>query len=262
MSTLVSSPASLPQWKQEVNRRLAEHKNRRGISVVEQDDAAGTSGTANSRAAAAAARVAARYAKVPSFSEMQAAEARAALRLAEAATRVALDAQAAARVALNKLETTVAEVEDREAPATGALNAPRWQDWQPEQAASDKTAEVQEPRVQMRAMEQSSGSGDGDPVGNQICLRLLRRSLQVKRMRIRQPAMTGGKRCRTNASTSELSILAVEPAEPIHANLIEFPRELIATRRLRPRIAEAQCATVDEYGQLSIFEVDPTSVSI
>ena len=104
----------------------------------------------NSRAAAAAARVAARYAKAPSFSEMQAAEARAALRVAEVATRVALDAQAAAQAALHKLGTTVAEVEDREDAATGALSAPRWLDWQSEAAALDETA-VQA-RVQMRAM--------------------------------------------------------------------------------------------------------------
>jgi len=259
LSTLVSSPASLPQWKQEVNRRLAEHKNRRGISVVERDDAAETSGTVNSRAAAAAARVAARYAKAPSFSEMQAAEARAALRLAEAATRVALDAQAAAQVALDKLGTTVAEVEDREDVATGALSANRWQDWQPAEAALDET--TVHARVQMRAMEQAT-----DP------------AMEI-RWESDMPAFTPTvtsreadahpttrddwwETVRNNASTSELSILAVEPAEPIHANLIEFPRELIATRRMRPRIAEAQCATVDEYGQLSIFEVDPTSISI
>ena len=32
---------------------------------------------------------------------------------------------------------------------------------------------------------------------------------------------------------------AVEAAQPIAANLIEFPREIIATRRMRPRITEA-----------------------
>ena len=100
-----NSPAPQPSWKQEVNRRLAEHKSRKGISVVDQNDAAEASGTGNSRAAAAAARVAARYAQAPSFSELQAAEARAALRVAEAATRAALHAQAAAQAALDKLGT-------------------------------------------------------------------------------------------------------------------------------------------------------------
>ena len=50
----------------------------------------------------------------------------------------------------------------------------------------------------------------------------------------------------------------VEPAQPIFANLIEFPRELIATRKARPRIAEGPLApTGTETGQLNIFEVDP-----
>jgi len=93
LSTLASSPTPLPSWKQEVNRRLAEHKNRKGISVVDEEDAQDGQASSNSKAAAAAARVAARYAKAPSFSEMQAAEARGALRAAEAATRAALEAQ-------------------------------------------------------------------------------------------------------------------------------------------------------------------------
>jgi uncharacterized RDD family membrane protein YckC len=51
-------------------------------------------------------------------------------------------------------------------------------------------------------------------------------------------------------------------AQPVHANLIEFPRELVATRRMRPRLAEAPAATGSSAeAQLSIFEVDPGAVS-
>jgi hypothetical protein len=54
----------------------------------------------------------------------------------------------------------------------------------------------------------------------------------------------------------------VGEAEAAHANLIQFPRELVATRKLRPRLAEAQAATATEAeGQLSIFEVDPATIS-
>ena len=53
---------------------------------------------------------------------------------------------------------------------------------------------------------------------------------------------------------------AVEAAQPIPANLIEFPREIIATRRMRPRISEANPES-SEPQQLSIFEVDPNTVS-
>jgi uncharacterized RDD family membrane protein YckC len=53
----------------------------------------------------------------------------------------------------------------------------------------------------------------------------------------------------------------VEPAPPSHANLIEFPRELVATRKVRPRRAEGHSAVDAPSGQLSIFEVDPGSIS-
>jgi uncharacterized RDD family membrane protein YckC len=50
--------------------------------------------------------------------------------------------------------------------------------------------------------------------------------------------------------------------EPAHANLIQFPRELVATRKIRPRLAEGYSGTISEVeGQLSIFEVDPKSIS-
>jgi uncharacterized RDD family membrane protein YckC len=59
------------------------------------------------------------------------------------------------------------------------------------------------------------------------------------------------------------TIEAVEPAQPIHANLIEFPREIVATRKVRPRLAEGVYGAADEpKRQLSIFEVDPGSISV
>jgi uncharacterized RDD family membrane protein YckC len=48
-------------------------------------------------------------------------------------------------------------------------------------------------------------------------------------------------------------------AQAIPANLIHFPREIVATRRLRPRLAEGSVES--ESQQLSIFEVDPKTVS-
>jgi uncharacterized RDD family membrane protein YckC len=57
----------------------------------------------------------------------------------------------------------------------------------------------------------------------------------------------------------------VGPPMPLPANLIEFPRQLVAPRKARPRLAEGQLrddagdAPVD--GQLRIFEVDPAQIS-
>jgi len=52
-----------------------------------------------------------------------------------------------------------------------------------------------------------------------------------------------------------------EFAQPIYANLIQFPREMIATRRVRPRRAEGPLAEAGSAPQLSIFEVDPAAIS-
>ena len=58
------------------------------------------------------------------------------------------------------------------------------------------------------------------------------------------------------------AVEVVEPAQPLHANLIELPRELVATRKIRPRLAEGPLAAANEApGQLSIFEVDPGAIS-
>ena len=66
-----------------------------------------------SRAAEAAARVAARYAKAPSYSQLQAEEARVAVRHAEIATKVALEAQAHAESALAGLHAAAQEQPSR-----------------------------------------------------------------------------------------------------------------------------------------------------
>ena len=50
---------------------------------------------------------------------------------------------------------------------------------------------------------------------------------------------------------------------PIPANLIEFPRELVATRKARPRLAEGPLREeIAPEPQLRIFEVEPEQISI
>jgi hypothetical protein len=55
------------------------------------------------------------------------------------------------------------------------------------------------------------------------------------------------------------------PPVPIPANLIEFPRQLVAPRKARPRIAEGPLLDEAEAAaasvQLRIFEVEPTQIS-
>jgi uncharacterized RDD family membrane protein YckC len=47
--------------------------------------------------------------------------------------------------------------------------------------------------------------------------------------------------------------------EPLAVNVIDFPRELVAARKLRPRLAEGPLR--EEKDQLKIFEVAPESIS-
>jgi uncharacterized RDD family membrane protein YckC len=56
----------------------------------------------------------------------------------------------------------------------------------------------------------------------------------------------------------------IAAAQPLPAKLIEFPRELVATRKARPRIAEGPLRESEgepEAAQLRIFEVEPDSIS-
>ncbi len=55
-----------------------------------------------------------------------------------------------------------------------------------------------------------------------------------------------------------LGSATVNPVQHLPANLIEFPRELVATKKSRPRLAEGpHYDEARENPQLSIFEVDP-----
>jgi uncharacterized RDD family membrane protein YckC len=238
----VSQPAPQPSWKQEVNRRLEAHKSRKGLSVVDQGVPSEEHGGVSDRALKAAARVAARFSKAPSYSEMQAAEARAALRDAEAATRAALEAQAAAQAALANLEAAEEEykgfVEQSQVLETEQSQSPTRRD-SATTTASKPLAVRWDPDLPLRA-------ADPPPSG--------RRKAEASSDDRRTAAVDVG------VSRTEQP---VEIVEPIHANLIQFPRELVATRRLRPRLAGTPPSTAEEqHGQLSIFEVDPNSISI
>jgi uncharacterized RDD family membrane protein YckC len=60
----------------------------------------------------------------------------------------------------------------------------------------------------------------------------------------------------------EIESHTVEPVQVSHANLIEFPRELVATRKARPRLAEGPLYNPEQENvQLSIFEVEPEQIS-
>jgi uncharacterized RDD family membrane protein YckC len=245
-----------PSWKEEVNQRLAAHKSRRDSAGADQAVPEKTHHKQNTRAALAAARVAARYAKAPSYSQMLAEEARAAVRAAEAASQAALKAQAVAESVLAELES--------------AAHAEPVPDVNAQQDAS-----------RFSATEQGTFF---DPFLNlERPVVRTERKVDLKGLQIRWESdlpMRTGEQAGARASRGEEAVAGtrdewrepaanygepetVEPVQPIPANLIEFPRELVAARKARPRIAEGPLAPLaNASGQLSIFEVDPGAICI
>jgi len=249
---VATQPALDLNWKQEVNRRVAAHMSRREAAEADQSLSAIEHHGASSRAAQAAARVAARYAHAPSYSQMLADEARAAVRAAEAASQAALKMQAAAQSVLAGLETA-ARVAPPEEPDLVAPGPP------PSSSTFfDSFLGIERPFANIA---QVPPAGDLEirwepdlplrPSGPPQAL--------ATRPQLSQPALPPQD---WHESAAYGEPVTVEPAQPIHGNLIAFPRELIAPRRARPRIAEGPLAPAEgEPGQLSIFEVDPGAIS-
>jgi len=276
LSTL-GQPHMEPAWKQEVSRRLAAHRNRKGTEPAPQPAPAGHA-LGSSRAAEAAARVAARYAHAPSYSQMQAEGARVAVRAAEIATQVALEAQAAAEDALAELHAAaqetpmrgpaVVESIDRSAcagsmEAAGSMETPS----QAEEVAN----QADEPGSSARGMAAGAAPSAAQPASQPELRPVAIRWDADFPVRVLEPRPAPREEFQLSAEdwwtpaqlsdTLRSEPIAVDPA-PAHANLIEFPRELVATRRMRPRLAETPfVARPSGEGQLSIFEVDPGAVS-
>ncbi len=264
LSTSVSPAKLSPSWKQEVNRRIAEHRGRKGCSAAEPKTHVETQHGASRRAMEAAARVAARFAEAPSYSEMLADEARAALRAAEAASQAALKARAAAQSVLDGIEAAASasaagaqpffselpHQEEFPQPAAEVKPEPAWAKTSDESYAA---TQVEPPALTVR-WDPELPLRPAKPAGIQVSHGAAVFKTDVEEGRLRAAA---------DALEQEREeIESVEPAEPIHANLIEFPRELVATRKMRPRLAEGPRAAAECGVQLSIFEVDPGAISL
>lgn len=273
-----TQPNLTPQWKEEVNRRVAAHKNRRGQSSAQEETPQANSGA--SRAAQAAARVAARYAKAPSYSQMQAEEARVAVRHAEIATKVALEAQEAAEARLAEMHAAAQEQASRgpavvhTLPAQPAAPSPRV----PEIETGAKPATVSEPIASVAAeaapkipvAEQNHGADIAEERPEPRRVFGIRWDPDLpKRGPERKPEPRRAASEEFELSTEDWwspaevaeslrsNPIEVGEGDQLHANLIQFPRELVATRKLRPNPG----AATEAEGQLSIFEVDPATIS-
>ena len=260
-----------PAWKQEVNERLAAHRTRRGNGQDTQDAQQESPRTASSRAAEAAARVAARYAKAPSYSQLLAGEARAVVRAAGAAAEAARNAQAAAQAVLAGLEA--GQIAAGEAPAE------LWSEPEPTPRlmpyVSEQPAALAEPSYVSTSRWQDEPPVEAAPVAHtapwpgaqprwEEALPVIAAPTSASHdvwsdMRV-HPVETTERELfayKDFDSHDPVGSATIDPVQHIPANLIEFPRELVATKKSRPRLAEGPLYEEQESPQLNIFEVDP-----
>lgn len=247
-----------PSWKAEVNRRIAEHKERKGEVHAEQETPQEVH-PAGSLAAIAAARVAARYAKAPSYSQMLAEEARAAVRAAEAASRDALNAHAKAEAVLAEIEAVAAREPDWDSERQASV---------PEEIELPQAIRMDRSIPVPPAMTDQPANRNSFEIRWDSDLPVRDSALATARPVVGDNAYAAPAGPSWNPAMQAASapgaddVEMVEGAQPIHANLIKFPRELVAARKARPRRAEGPYASmIESQGQLSIFEVEPWNIS-
>lgn len=229
----------LPSWKNEVSARVRAHRTRRDGPVENQPALPGMESAVAS--SSIAARVAERYSRVPSYRDMLAAQAAAAAQAAEAAAAAARAAHAAA----------------------AAVHASA--------AATEEMALEME-----RETEPHFSQPEREPEPEPQQLDLLRYSVSaasLPRPRATPAQAHAEYSRRAGVEPNLLEDPVVEPDKPLPARVIEFPRELVAPRKARPRLAEGPLteplqgaaagapgelpAAAEDPAQLRIFEADP-----
>lgn len=255
--------------KQQVAERLAAHRNRRGRQSGAEAAQSSSVTPARERTQRIAAAVAERYAQSKSYRAFLAEEAERAIRQAEAAAEVAaLNAQAVAQAQyelLDQLDQYVAE------PAAPALVPPP-----SVEPASLNITEAAHPVAQLDLPPAPAFSAASLTVRLAEDIRRpdIEAVQRAHRSHAREviDAVNGGiDPSETLSLDEEIAFRQApvfEPVEPtveIPANLIEFPRQLVAPRRARPRLAEGPLREEGEgehdSHQLRIFEVESEQIS-
>lgn len=244
-----------------MTRRVAAHMH--GKPSPAQTGAREHATTApDSRAAKAAARVARRFATAPSYNELLATEARAAVEAAEAASIAAQEAHAKAQMVLAGIEAASDPAPAQE-PLHDSFREPQAAQVLPFALADRETlasapgaqAQLAEPfeirweRELPERLPTAEGTRATHGTNTEDDQSLLEPENESWFQSASPQAQPSG-------------IEVIEPAQPIFGNVIEFPRQIVATRKVRPRLAEGPLASSGADAQLSIFEVDPGAVSV
>ena len=257
-----------PELKQQVAARLASHRARRQRIHVSAPAPTPITSPSRARATRIAAAVAERYANSQSYRAFLAAEADAAIRQAEAvAEAAAAAARAVAASQLNLLEEIAGELDPQDVAELVA-----------DSIASPSTTETPAPP----AFALTSAAISAAPVNPaaptpQMTVRLYEETAPTLASTLSHslagsavyPSLDPLDVDEALALDEEIAFRqspSFEDSTPsdIPANLIEFPRQLVAARRARPRLAEGplrEDAPVEEPSQLRIFEVEPAQLS-
>jgi uncharacterized RDD family membrane protein YckC len=248
--------ATASALKLQAAERLAAHRARRGQPATPQ--LPGLELTPNphpdTRAARIAAAVAERYAHSQSYRAFLAAEAERAIQQAEAAAEVATRTAQAVVATQQQLLSELADWNHASSPDSEQIPTPAEKQIR-EQAAESETVPATLPpaaRLTVRMYEEV-GRSLNEGVPNAVPYALLNDEERL--------ALDEEIAFRQSPTFEEF----LEPAAPLPANLIEFPRQLVASRKARPRLAEGplreESDVAPESAQLRIFEVEPGQIS-
>ena len=233
--------------REQVAERLAAHRSRRARPANEGTAvphlAAPT--PAKARAARIAAAVTERYAHSQSYRDFLAAEAERAIHEAEAAAEVAARSARAVVEAQNQL---LFELDQFNNGATEPAPEPA--------LAPPVEADAAIPQAPLTVRYAEEVEHHPAPLANAHAV--------YPREPIYQPIDENEAADLDEEIAFRQSPIFEDPAE-IPANLIEFPRQLVATRKARPRLAEGPLREDADHAtdaaQLRIFEVEATQIS-
>jgi len=260
--TPVSVEAAAPSaLRQQVAERLAAHRQRRERQGVPEP---ATDTKLKSPKHRVAAAVAERYAHTPSYRAV----------LAEQARRAIQEAAAAAEIAQRNAEAVAAAQQE----LLGELelwNTP--QVFTPETATTISTPAPKPTPAKPVSHQKATAPPAERPAGLTVRLYddLPPARSEAPPIKPRQPAVRAAEVDTQEARALDAEIefrqapvweeywIDGEPNTPLPANLLEFPRQLVAARKARPRLAEGPLREeiTPRTAQLRIFEVEPEQIS-
>jgi uncharacterized RDD family membrane protein YckC len=247
--------------KEQVAQRLAAHRARRNQQSGSLVTAIATPSPAKARSSRIAAAVAERYANSPSYRTFLAAQAETAIREAEAAAEVA--ARSARAIADAQYEL-LAELDQwtltppTSAPAPMLATPGLAVTEAPPVASAGPTTSTSSPALTVRLYEDGARSLTEPTVSS---TRLYGQAQAQEAIDEEENLILDDEIAFRQAPVFESVGAPVE----IPANLIEFPRQLVAPRKARPRLAEGPLREDADHApataQLRIFEVEADQIS-